>query len=308
METQTETATVIPSASDVEMPSGGKSYRIANGFFVRGEQITETVQVMGQPKEVETGRYPEMIDTIVGIVRRVGIHEEDGKYGLQRRFDVDFETAEGHVYVSLSLLDTKKQLKISVSTLFLAWCVLNSPVGQPMGYKTSLGEPVTLENGSEGGRPTYVNLYRFVGKKGEQIRRPARDKNAPRTSIIDQWKEYEDQIRAHPLYAPRPNRRDDHDEEGNPMSHIAGLCDECAKKGWPTPRQAEESWLAIIAKAFRTDGADKFGLEDWDDDSWGQLRLAFRDRTEMPALLKTWLETQTPAAANAAPAALDLDI
>lgn len=298
---QTETTHAIPTddiadADDIQKVGGQGSWRFARGKIVRGPEES--------PKGC--GRFKEETTRLVGRLMRVGIYhgrgKKDGREYLQVEADLEYKGQT--IYVKAALNDPMQPgivLKPSVSAVKFAWGLTRFKRGDVLMIETALSDKgVTLPNGSEGEPCTYVNWFRVEGKNAIPEYSPRRKDGEAKKSTVTQWLELEPLIRAHGAFEDRPEREDDdYTDEGTAVSHLVALCDDCKAKGWPTPREEEEAWLDIMAKAFTHER--RFGLEDYEDDDWGQIRLALKDRPadQVPQGL---VEAKAARAASAQPA------
>jgi hypothetical protein len=226
----------------------------------------------------------------VGVITRVGIHKgvTKGEYAKPiHRVEADIETASGQVCVGQSLLDRDGNIKISRSVLDFAWGLLQfTRSDDPLMIEAAQGEAWKDDKGNPMSPSTYVNFSRVDAEsRAHPLYKPRRDPKAPKVAMNDQWTALEPQIRSHPLFAERPVREhDDDDEGGAPATHLQAFCQECAAKGWPTPQQAPDEWLTMYAAAFAH--AKLASLADYTDEEHGQVREKLAEQTDMPKLLK----------------------
>lgn len=281
------TTVVIPKEEDLNVQSGSRSWRFANGKIVQGQEKEAEVEIEGQIKKVPTGRYPQERASVFGVLRRIGIHKTDkGEFGPQHRIEADIETSDGMVYLGCGLLGADGEFKVGIAALTFTWCLLQYAKDELIRLEAVQGEPVTLPNGSKGGRPTYCNAYRIEGRNAMPIYRPKKDKSGPMPSMEESWLEMEPQIRAHPAYADRPVNEE---TQGGP-THLTELIKECEAKGIPSPSQAPDAWLTRIAE--RNQHPKKARLTDYDDtEVWGALRQAFQSVAEVPDWLQPFVKT-----------------
>lgn len=305
-------STYIPADDEIALQSGGSMpWRPSHGKFVRGEEIEKMVDVEGDGvlAPFKTGRYPEERLRIVGLLRRVGIHQSaQGKYGPQHRLECDIEASDGLVHVGTNLIGLKGELKVGISTVNLAWCLMQFGKDETIMLETASGEPMTLENGSKGPRPTYVNCARveartdaageMVLKDGKPqfsakpIYRPKRDPAASKQTLEERWGDLETQLRAHPAYAERPASTAD--ASG---SHLAALIAECQAKGFPSVTENDLGYARFLS-ALYNDGLTPTGLAFYSDNRIGQFQLDLSEVTVLtPDALKIIEDAKAPAAA-----------
>ncbi len=291
----TETETFIPGESDLEIQSGGKSWRFANGKIVRGKEIIKTATIDGDEIEVNTGKYPDEMTTVTGRLRRVWVYAGTTKYGEAHQLEADIETINGMVFLKSNLLDTNGNLKLSSSALNFAWCLLQYPKDGLIRLETALGKPVILKNGDQGGCPTYVNAWRIEGPnhKATRIFRPKHEDGEVKVAMNDQWlNELEPEIRKHSAWAEREVKVED-------GSHLSELCKECTALGWPTPEQAPVEWLELVAMSFE-EPKPRAALSSYNDEDWGSVRLAVQEGQKtapgMPPQFEAVLERLSPKA------------
>jgi len=283
----TETKPRIADDSEIK-ESGGMTWRFSLGKIVRGR---------GDGADV---KWAEERKAITGQLRRVGIHrgESNDQYKKQyEQVECDIETAQGLVYVKAGLLSDEPpyELKVSRSVLDFAWGLtqFTSP-DETLRITAAQGEAWVNENGKTMSPSTYVNFARVSpepDKDGKYsvtpLIRPKADRNAPKVPMNDQWLELRKQIEAHPLFAERPNKRDDSDSG---PTHFSELCRECSEKGWPTPEEAAVEWLETLPKLLTGHIGAIAALTDYSEDEWGEVRLALQERAKKSSDMPKFLE------------------
>lgn len=291
-------STTIPSASDVNVQATGESWRFSQGALVRGKEIEDD-------RGRETGRYPEEKTRLIGALRRVGIYDNpNSKYGKRYKLEADIETTEGMVHVGVNLLKPSGEMKPGISAVGFAWCLLQFAKDEVMMIETKLGEAVQLEDGTKGGKPTYVNAFRVDGKNASPIYRPRRDPSAPRQTILEQWAELEVQLREHPAYAEREVRNDDDESPGAPA--VAGpgytamvelIADQDKKRPipWPTLETAPAVWLEVF-QTLTKEAAPRPSLDSWSDEHYAEFakaiaKVKWTTENPMPKAVKAWADS-----------------
>lgn len=267
------TITELPG-DDINVQGGGKSWRFANGKIVRGPEKKENATLPdGRVVEVDSGTYPEERTFLNGVLRRVWIYSGDGKYGKVHQIEADIETREGMFLIKAKLLNSKGELKPTISSVNFAWCLLQFGKDEALRIETRKGEPIVLENGDKGGCPTYVNCYRIEGNNAMPVYRPRRDKNAPKQTMLDQWAELDPQLRAHPAWKERDVTRDNEDDGADSRIQFNTLTKECQERGWPTPLQAPEDWLDVVTAVLKK-ASRPASLDHVEEAEWGLFRDA----------------------------------
>lgn len=252
-------STALPSASEVESVSGGKSHRFSEGRIVTGRDKDGTLKV---------------IDAIVGRIVRVGIHEAVTRDEHKRpimQVEADIETEDGLIYVKAGLLDQEEfRLRPSTSAIHFAWGLTLFSPEDIVQIKASQGVEWQDERGRERKPSTYVNWAKVVQEEGKwlakPVYRPKPVKDAPKKSQVEKWQELEPQLRALPHFAPRPAGRDDDEEP----THFSELEKELKGFSWVTPTEAPTEWLQLVANYFGH--SPKQALSQYDDDDWGKVR------------------------------------
>ena len=298
-ETTTEPTNVIPG-DDVERESSNQSWRFANGKIVRGKEKTEQVVIpsTGETTEVKLGTYPEEIESVTGLLDRLWVadyHHE--KFGRIYKLEADIQTRDhGMRRIACKLLDTKGEVKVSISALNFAWCLLQFKKGDALRIETVLGKPI-VKDGVELGSPTYVNAFTIEGNKAKPLYRPRRDADAPKQTPLEQWRELEPQLKAHNAWAERDTDGDEGDGGSGAATHLSELCRECDERGWISPQKSPGVWLEIM-QGFHEEAAPRASLSSFNDDAWGEVRLRYNE------LLKEkgagWTPSKLAAAAKAA--------
>lgn len=268
---------------------GGQAWRPANGMWVRGQRNDDNT-------------YNETRKHLTGRLMRLGIHRGTTKEGQDYlQFEVDLlDHHRETVHIKAGLNDQDAPgivLKPSVGACNLAWCVTQVKLGDLIRLEPVLGkEAVLLANGRKGGKPTYVNLYRIEGTTAVPVYRPKRDKDAPKTSLVEEWTQnLEPAIRAHEAYAERAADPDE-------ATHYSLLCEECAQRGYPTPAEQPAAWLALMQSSFPQ--AQALTLSAYSDDYWGSMRQALQQvpAGQAPKQLKPYVKVAAAAPAAAVPA------
>lgn len=267
--------TYIPGEDEVES-SGGNSWRLAKGKFVKG------------PKEA---LEEKPVQKIVGIPERFGIHYGETNDQYHRKYvqvEIEFKTRDGVCSVHASLWDSEREeFRPSGSAVSLGRAIVNMAKDPGKAYQltVSKGDDWTDEKtGKLREGSTYVNLAVVVMREGkpfaEPIRSPKREANAPRTSYTEQWAEIEPIIKASSLYKER-----DGNGTSKAPTHFSEFCGECAAKGWPTPEQAPNEWLAILAKLVKGEPGPRATLAAWTENEWGNIRQVLKAKTDLPKML-----------------------
>lgn len=257
--TQPHDENYIPSASEVQTPTGGKSaWRFSEGQIVTGRESDGTLR---------------STPSIVGRLRRIGIHS-----GVTRdtppipyiQLEAEFEQADGLCRVKAGVTDQKGNLQPSTPALNLAEGLLELALNELAIVTAAKSTKLNRFN-----KPTtYANLYHCdpTTLKGTQVRRRPIDKNK---TMEDKWLELEAEIRLHPAYKERP--RDE-----NEITHYSELCKELTAKNWPTPDDAPAEWLQQMVAAFD----ERPTLASFNDDEWGEVRQLLATATLIPTLLQ----------------------
>lgn len=283
--TETRPADYIPDGSEIK-GGGGKAWHFAYGKVVRGR------------KNPVDNSYPEMRTTIIGRVKRIGIHAGVSKDSNRafRQLEVDIQTKAGLEHIKCSLLGDDGTLRPGISTIGFGYSMTQIAANELIEIVAVLGsKPTKRPDGSDGGYPTYVNVSKIgTDNIATPIYRPKVDPNAPKTSAAQQWLALEPIIKALPWYKERAGNN-----AAATATHLSEMSTEVAKKGWPTPDEAPAEWLTLF-KTVIPSAATATSIGDITDDEVGALRLALQARTAPPVQLKAWIEAHKAAPATAA--------
>lgn len=266
METQTENQSTaeapIPSSQDVKTPgAGGKAWRIASGKICRG-------------KEGEDGY--ETRESIIGRLRRIGVHDGEHEGKRKKYLECDIETDAGKIRLHANLLDQAGKEKASGVAIAIAWGLKH------IAKDTDL--IITAFQGSKkndyGSYPTFVNFYTLApgATQGKPIPKREYDKGSNMDMDLAQLLS---ELTGHPAYALRPSS-EQVDDDGNAKTHFAALCQECQAKGWPSPEQNATVWLSKLSEVL---GRELASLSQVSDDEWGEIRQTFEPVAACPAWL-----------------------
>lgn len=260
----------IPGDDEVTVETGGpKSYRFAKGQIVTGRSEDGNLVVR---------------EKIIGVVVRIGIHEgrtNDQYKKPYKQVEAEIRTRAGTVGLHVGLLDENYELRPTQAALTFGWCLTQVAQSGVFVFTAAAGEAWVTQDGKAREASTYANIAVIDDKNvAKAIYRPKADRNAPKRSAIEKWAEIEAQLRAHPLFAARPAK----EGKDSGVSHLGELSKECETKGWPTPEQAPVEWLTGIAGFYQHQV--RGSLADYNDDQWGELRLALQDLKDLPAVLE----------------------
>jgi hypothetical protein len=259
----------IPGEEEVPSPSAGREvWRASEGKIVTGRKQDNTLRER---------------EKIVGALRRIGVHSGISKIDNTpySQLEADIETREGMVRFKSGITDKLGKLQPSTAALSFAEGLLDLAANELMVVTANSS---TKEN-RFGSHNTYINLHHLDAtvrplKTWPTKRRPI-DKSL---TMEEQWSNLEAELQAHPSWAERP-KDDTEEDEGEELSHLGELCREVAAKGWPTPEQAPQEWLPMVAKFFKHADKVRASLTDYSDDEWGRVRQAMQAVPKMPDAL-----------------------
>lgn len=225
----------IPSADDVRS-STPSAWRIANGLICRGREADGTL---------------ESTPRLVGRLVRVGVHDgttQDGE--TYQKVEADLLTSEG--LVSIGCNTSAKTSSITFAGAIVQVrpdeliCVEAAAAKKPNRY---------------GSFSTYANLSRVNEKREKVPIKVGRDESV---SMDERLEALLEQIRAHPAFAPRPNRDEaSSDATRNPERDAFDA--ECEARDWPDSWGAPDEHLVLANASL---GKKLANLSELSADDW----------------------------------------
>lgn len=281
--------TGIPSMDSITVLGGGlATWRFSKGKIVTGRDTDGTLKSR---------------ENVVGVVRRIGVHEARTKDFDQpyAQVECDVETADGLVAVKAGLLNQEtKLLGVVRSTVDFAYGLTKTPVGGLIMITTGQGEAWVQTEGPKRGQTmapsTYVNFFLLTPDPKNEgkflatpLRRPKADPNAAKVPMNDQWLALERELRLREDFAPRPDNRQDEEEEGEvgagsaptAFAQISGLM---AEREWPMPEEAPTEWLEMLRRLLKLD-RPMAALSEHSAADYAAVLEAIRGVGTIPALL-----------------------
>lgn len=284
-------ARVIPRAEDVPTPSGSRlTLRFANGKIVSGRAEIKPGTDARFPEGRPAENYREF-DKIVGILRRVGLHEGVGKesnkpYG---QIEADIETADGWVRLKADTTDTIGKFKVgSVTLSFMdALCDLEK-------------DELVLFGARQGTKPNdYGNFYTYANGyhlSDDLIPTACERQERIEGGVSDRYNVLLATLKQTSAWADRPVSEEDAEGGSEAASGaLVSLVNAIRIKGWPTFAEANDAWLDFLAKVF-PDGGRKKSISEYSDGDYAYLEKKVVGAVKAPPVIQAAIDLKKAAA------------